>query len=522
MVMTEATAQGAAAREPIAVTCPADGHVVGHVPAMSFAEVAATAEALRGAQAEWEAIGPRGRAVWLARWRDWLLDNRERLLRLVQEESGKSWGDTAGELQVCAEVINYYTVTAERHLAARSPRPFGLIAKAKRLNVSYRPHQLVGVISPWNYPLAMPMMDIAAALMAGCAVLSKPSEVAPLAWGEAVRGLTEDLGAPAVIACVTGGADAGEAVVDLVDMVQFTGSVPTGRKVGARAGARLIPCSLELGGNDAMLVLADANIERAAGGATWGGLFNAGQSCIAVERIYVEAPVHDVFVERVVERVRELRQGMDAPGAFETEVGAVATSAQLELVQRHVDDAVAKGARVLTGGHAAPDGLFFEPTVLADVDHGMECMREETFGPLLPIMRVADTDEAVDLANDSSYGLSATVWTQDRDRGAELARRLEVGAVLVNDAMANIFQLEAPHGGWHDSGVGSRYGGADGLRKYCRTQALLTGRVDLESEVQWYPYSRAKGRRLGRLSLLVGARDWRRRLGLPAGRKGPS
>jgi acyl-CoA reductase-like NAD-dependent aldehyde dehydrogenase len=516
--MIEAATEGAA-RARIAVTCPADGHVVGHVPSMSFAEVAATADRLRDAQAEWEAMGPRGRALWLSRWRDWLLDNRDRLLRLVQEESGKSWGDTAGELQVCTEVINYYTATAERHLADRAPRPFGLIAKAKKLNVSYRPHQLVGVISPWNYPLAMPMMDIAAALMAGCAVLSKPSEVSPLAWAETVRGFTEELGAPAVVACVTGGEETGEAVVDLVDMVQFTGSVRTGRKVGARAGEHLIPCSLELGGNDAMLVLADADIERAAGGATWGGLFNAGQSCIAVERIYVEAPVHDAFLHRLAERVGGLRQGMDEPGAFATELGAVATPAQLERVQQHVDDAVAKGARIVTGGHASADGLFFEPTVLADVDHSMECMREETFGPLLPVMRVADAEEALELANDSSYGLSATVWTQDRERAAALARRLEVGAVLVNDAMANIFQLEVPHGGWRDSGVGSRYGGADGIRKYCRTQALLTGRMDLKSEPQWYPYSPAKGRGLSRLSLLLGARDWRRRLGLRPSRR---
>jgi acyl-CoA reductase-like NAD-dependent aldehyde dehydrogenase len=224
-------------------------------------------------------------------------------------------------------------------------------------------------------------------------------------------------------------------------------------------------------------------------------------------------------VKALVEKVGGVRQGMDAPGEFAADFGACATAAQLALVRGHVEDAVAKGARVLTGGHASEDGLFFEPTVLVDVTHEMDCMRSETFGPLLPVMRVADADEAVRLANDSPLGLSASIWTASKRRGRELARRLEVGAVLINDAMANIFQFEVPHGGWRDSGVGSRYGGADGVRKYCRKQALLTGRVDMKSEVQWYPYSPSKSRVLSRLTLLLGARDWRRRLGRPNSHK---
>jgi acyl-CoA reductase-like NAD-dependent aldehyde dehydrogenase len=472
-----------------------------------------TAAELREAQVEWEAIGPKGRQAWMGRWRDWLLDHREDLLRRVQDESGKSWGDTVGELQVCTEVMNYYAKNAERFLAPQKPRPHGLITFAKRLQINYRPHSVVGIISPWNYPLAMPMMDAAPALMAGCAVLSKPSEVTPLGWAEAVRGWREDIGAPNVLACITGGGETGEAVIDAVDMVQFTGSVRTGRKVGARAGERLIPCSLELGGNDPMIVLGDADLDRAAGGAAWGALFNAGQSCIAVERVYVESAVHDDFVRRLTDVVSGLRQGMDKPGEYATDLGAVATEAQLELVRRQVDDAVAKGARVVTGGRPAAAGLFYEPTVLVGCDHTMECMREETFGPIIPVMRVSDADEATRLANDSRYGLSASVWTRSQERGREIARRLECGAVLVNDVMANIFQLEVPHGGWRESGVGSRFGGANGMRKFCKAQALLTGRMDLKSEPQWYPYAPRKSARLARLSLMLGARDWRRRLG---------
>jgi acyl-CoA reductase-like NAD-dependent aldehyde dehydrogenase len=512
--MSTATDSPAVMSADLEVRCPADGRLLGRVPVTELSQIPVIARELREEQRAWEAIGARGRARWMSRWRDWILDNRQRLLTLTQQEGGKSWGDAVGELQVCTEVMNYYIDKADRFLREETPRPHSLLASAKRLRVVYRPYPLVGVISPWNYPLCMPMMDIAAALMAGCAVMSKPSEVTPLSWREAVRGWREELGAPDVLRCVIGDGRAGEAVLDNVDMIQFTGSVATGRKVGARAGERLIPCSLELGGNDAMLVLRDADLDRAVGGAAWGGLFNAGQSCIAVERVYVEAPVYEQFTRELADKVAQLRQGMDEPTAFATDLGAVATKAQLELVTRHVDDAIAKGARALTGGKPGAGGLLFEPTVLVDVDHTMDCMREETFGPILPVMRVADADEALRLANDSRYGLSATIWSRNRDLAMRLARRLEVGAVIINDAMANIFQLSVPHGGWHDSGVGSRYGGANGIRKYCRSQAVLTGRIELSSEPHWYPYSRARSRLLGRVTLLLGARDWRRRLGL--------
>jgi len=381
---------------------------------------------------------------------------------------------------------------------------------SKRLTKVYRPYPVVGVITPWNFPLLMPAMDVIPALLAGAAVVLKPSEVTPLAALELARGWAE-IGAPPVLAVLTGLGETGAALVDAVDYVQFTGSTATGKVIGQRAAARLVPCSLELGGKDAAIVLADADLDRAVNGIAWGGLFNAGQACISIERVYVEAPIYDEFVRRLVKHVGALRQGADGPRS-QVDVGALANVSQRELVVRHVDEAIAGGARALTGGKPSVDGTVFEPTVLVDVDHSMACIREETFGPTIPVIKVADADEAVGLANDSRYGLSATVWTADRARGEQLARRLEVGAVNINDAYANLFSFTLPHGGWKESGIGTRFGGAQGIRKYTRQQAITAPRVPtMKRESMWYPYTPGRVGLVGRALRAVVARDNRRR-----------
>jgi acyl-CoA reductase-like NAD-dependent aldehyde dehydrogenase len=514
---TTSQANGAVttAREEIVVRCPADGRVVGSVPVHTREDIEAMAAELRAAQPAWRALGVEGRSVWMERWRDWFLDNEARLVKLVQAETGKSTADAGAEIPIVLEIINYYVKHGAEFLAPEHPKPHTPAMALKRLELQYHPHQLLGLITPWNGPIGNPMLDLPAAMIAGCAALTKPSEFTPLAWQEAVRGWREDLSAPPVLACATGAGETGCAVVDVVDMVHFTGSARTGRKIASRCGERLIPVSLELGGKDPMIVCADADLERAANAAVWGGLTNCGQICISVERVYVEAPVYEQFVEAVTDKVRAVRQGNDAGQGVRCDIGAMATEAQVEIVSRHVDDAVAHGARVLTGGkRGAGDGLYYQPTVLVDVDHSMACMREETFGPTIPIMKVADSNEAVRLANDSVYGLSASVWTRDRAKGERLAHELEAGAVNINNVFINLFQLPLPHHGWRDSGIGGRLGGAEGIRKYCKVKAVVAEKAAAKSEIHWYPATPAKAAIQSKAARLMGARDWRRRLGI--------
>ncbi|MFI6865501.1 aldehyde dehydrogenase family protein [Nocardia sp. NPDC050406] len=493
----------------IEVRNPADGSVVGRVRDHAAAEVDEAVRALRRHQPAWEALTVRERAEWLMRLQDWLVDHTAALTDVVQSETGKSRVDAEIEVPCAIDLARYWARNAEAFLADERPRPHSPIGQTKRLVRTFRPYPVVGIITPWNLPLMNPCFDAFAALLAVAAVLVKPSEVTPLSAVELARGWAE-IGAPPVFSVLTGGGDTGRAVVEAVDYVQFTGSTRTGRAIAVACGQRLIPYSLELGGKDPAIVLADADVDRAAAGIVYGGLFNSGQACISVERVYVEAPVYDRFVASLVEQVRGLRQGHDDRG-FRVDIGAMATQAQREIVRRHVEEAVAAGARIAVGGKATDVGVFFEPTVLLDVDHSMACMTEETFGPIIPVVCVADEDEAVRLANDSVYGLSATVWTGDRRRGERVARRLEVGAVNINDAYANLQNYALPMGGWKQSGIGARWGGAAGMRKYCRQQAITVPRGPmLRREPLWYPASRLCSRLVTTLMRMVDARGRRR------------
>jgi len=472
----------------LTVRSPADGRTLDSVAEYGVEEVASVVAGLRAEQPAWEALGVAGRVRWLGRYRDWLLDNQDRLAELLQAETGKAWPEAALEPSYAVEVLNYYRARAPRFLADQRPRAQSAITLNKRQRVSYRPYPLVGVITPWNFPLALAMMDALPALIAGAAVVLKPSEFTPLATNAAVAGWVE-IGAPDVFRCVTGSAATGAAVVGMVDFIQFTGSTRTGRDIAVSAAKRLVPCGLELGGKDAMIVLDDADLERAAAGAVWGSMFNSGQACVSVERVYVEAPVYERFVALVVDKVAALRQGVPDPSCG-VDVGAMVSDRQLAIVEQHVHNALERGAKALTGGNRAPHGTFFEPTVLVDVDHSMTCMTEETFGPTMPIMKVADGDEAVRLANDSRYGLSASVWTRNTARAQHVARQLDVGAVNINDVMSNLLALPLPHSGWKQSGLGARNGGAYGVRKFCRCTATTANRISFRSEPQWYPYRR--------------------------------
>jgi acyl-CoA reductase-like NAD-dependent aldehyde dehydrogenase len=499
---------GSPSTDSIEVRNPATGDVVGSVPRLTAPDVAALGARARLAQPAWEAAGFPDREHIFRRAQRWLHDNSARVSDTIRSETGKTHEDAQLELAVAARAFSFWATNSRKYLADERVRSASPLTIGKKIVVRHRPVGVVGVIGPWNYPLVNGFGDCIPALMAGNAVIHKPSEVTPLTAGlvdEMLRvcGMPDD-----VFLVATGDGDTGAALIDEVDYVMFTGSTATGRKVMERAARTLTPVSLELGGKDPMIVLRDANVERAANNAVYSSMNNSGQICISIERVYVEEPVYDEFVAKVVDKVGELRQGPPS-GAGSVEVGAMTTAPQLELVDAHVKDAVARGARVLAGGKPAPGGgRFYEPTVLVDVDHTMRCMTEETFGPLLPIMKVRDEDEAVRLANDSAYGLQSAVFTRDLDKGEQIGRRIEAGACCVNDAQVNFMAFEAPMGGWKSSGVGSRHG-PGGIRKYCRQQTLLVNRFVLDSEPYMFPYrpwrSKASAKAMGLIY-----RGWRR------------
>jgi acyl-CoA reductase-like NAD-dependent aldehyde dehydrogenase len=474
---------------------PATGAVAGHVRWTDPADVPRIAAGLQAAQKEWAARGAGGRAKVLARYAVWLGDHREEIEGLLIKETGKSALDAAQEVPLLIMIASYYIKTMEKALAAET-RPASLpFLAVKQITVHYRPRPVVGIIAPWNYPVANVLMDAIAALAAGCAVLLKPSERTPLTAELLLRGWL-DSGAPEVLAVAQGAREVSEAVIDNSDFIQFTGSSATGAKVMERAARRLTPVSLELGGKDPMIVLEDADIELAANAAVWGGMFNAGQTCVSVERVYVLEPVYDQFVAAVVRAVERLKVG--AGEGYD--VGALIDENQVAVTDRHVREAVAAGAKALTGGERTPGtGSFYPPTVLVDVDHSMACMTEETFGPTLPIMKVSSVADALRLANDSPYGLSAAVFSKDIERARKVGLQLDCGAVNINDVISNLMCTTAPMGGWKASGIGARFGGAEGLRKYCRQETVVAPRTNVGAGGAYYNNSHKALKRLNKM-----------------------
>jgi acyl-CoA reductase-like NAD-dependent aldehyde dehydrogenase len=506
-----ASANGGGA-ERIEVLNPANGATIGSVEVASPERVAETVARVRANQAEWEALGIEGRYHWLGKLRDWLLDNMERIADTMQAETGKVRGDTATETIYLTDLINFYGAKATKFIGDETVRPHSPLMAAKKLMVQYRPYPVVGVISPWNFPLALALGDAIPALQAGAAVVVKPSEFTPLGIDEIIRAWREEIGGPDVFACVHGTGETGGALIDSVDFIQFTGSDRTGRKVMARAAETLTPVSLELGGKDPMIVLSDADLDRAANAATWGSMFNSGQVCLSVERIYVEEPAYDEFVAKLTKEVGALRQGADGKTP-EKDVGAMTSPNQRAVVEAHVEDALGKGAKALTGGKRVDGpGDYFEPTVLVDVDHSMTVMRDETFGPVVGVMKVRDSEEALRLANDTRYGLAGSVFGE-KERAEKVGRRIEAGAVNINDVIVNYALMDVPMGGWKESGIGFRHG-EYGIKKYCRPESVIVSRLAGKREPTWYPYTKTRRGLVGRVARAFNARDWRRRLGL--------
>lgn len=474
------------------------------------ARVAAAVARARAAQPAWAAKSPAERARIIARFREVLASRRHEVSALVTEEIGRSAvGALIMDVVVTLEFAAWTEKHAPRFLRSRWRRLPGLLFVRKLVRDEKLPLGVAGIITPWNYPFFMPASCVLPAIACGNTVVLKPSELTPRS-AAVLESLWREAGLPeGVVEIVQGDGRAGAALTRAgVDKMFFTGSVASGRKVAVACAEQLIPCSLELGGSDAAIVLADADVQHAADGITWSRFANSGQTCVAAKRVFVEEKIHDAFLEALAKSVRALRVG--PPTTAAVEIGPLINSGAVAQITAQYDDAIARGATVVAragvrtaassestsatpeapgarGAPAAPDGAFFPPTVLTGITNEMKVMQEETFGPLLPVIKVRDAEEAVRRANDSPFGLSASIWTRDRARGVALARRLEAGSVMINDASSVVGAPHVAYGGVKESGIGRAHGLA-GLEACVRSTAIADDLFTRWRQPWWYHY----------------------------------
>ena len=468
---------------------PATCEVLRELDCASENHVRAAVAAAISAQPAWAELGVRERINMVQRFQRGLVERKEQIAGAITREAGKPLAEAlTTEILVVLDAARFLIENAFR-LLRDEPVPHGNIATRLKSGLLVRePHGVVGIISPWNYPFSIPATEALAALVAGNAVVLKPSELTPLVALE-LASLFHAAGVPEnIFQVLTGDGTTGAALLDSpIDKLVFTGSVATGKRIAAAASQRLLPAVLELGGKDSMLVLDDADLDVASSAAVWGAFMNAGQTCLSVERCYVHRSLYENFLTACVEKTKKLRvgNGLD-PG---TDFGPMIHERQVKIVEAHIADAAARGARILTGGKrlAKLGENFFAPTVLADVTHEMRIMREETFGPVLPVMKIDDDEEAIRLANDSEFGLAASVWTRDRDRGERIARRIQAGTVMVNDVISCFGISEAPHGGVKSSGIGRTHG-RFGLEEMVRIKYVDCDRLPRMKKLWWYGY----------------------------------
>ena len=476
---------------------PATGNVLREIECASENDVFEVVAQARAAQLQWAELGLKHRIAVLREFQARLYDRKSEVATAITREAGKPLAEAlVTEVLVVLDAARFLIDSAWRLLRDEPVLHGNLATKLKRGRLVREPHGVIGIISPWNYPFSIPSTEVLAALVAGNAVVLKPSELTPLVALE-LASLLHAAGVPRdVFQVVVGYGPTGAALLrSPIDKLVFTGSVTTGKRIAAVAAERLLPVVLELGGKDPMLVLDDADIDVASSAAVWGAFVNAGQACLSVERCYVHRSLYESFAEACAVKTKQLRvgNGMDA----DVDVGPMIRESQVRIVEAHVEEAKARGARVLAGGRRLPElgANFYAPTVLADVTHDMRIMREETFGPVLPIMACADDNEAVSLANDSEYGLSGSVWTRDAKRGDRLARRIHAGTVMVNDVISCFGISEAPHGGVKASGVGRTHG-RFGLDEMVRIKYLDMDRVPGMKKVWWHGYGESFRRQM--------------------------
>jgi acyl-CoA reductase-like NAD-dependent aldehyde dehydrogenase len=474
---------------------PATGEEIGRAPLTMPEDVARAVGRARAAQPGWAALSISERARLIMKARKIILQEMEEIARLISRETGKPLAEAISmELAPTLDLMQYF---ARKTASLLSPRRIsvGQYALMGRSSYEiYKPLGVIGIVSPWNFPWATPLDEVVMALMAGNAVVLKPSELTPLT-GLKIKDVFKRAGlADGVLQVVTGDGSTGAALVGAgVDKIMFTGSVATGKRVAEAAAKYLTPVVLELGGKDPMIVLDDANIPNAARGAVWGAFANAGQACASVERCYVHESIAKRFIAEVVKETKSLRQSTGADPT--ADVGSMTSERQLLAVQKHVDEAIDRGATALTGGDRVADsvGAFFAPTVLINVNHDMDVMREETFGPVLPIMTFKTDEEAVRMANDSVYGLTASVWSGNIARARGLAERIDAGTVMINEVLYTHGIASTPWGGVKQSGLGRTHGRA-GLLELVSPRHIHVNRLSFIPDLWWFKYTPEAGR----------------------------
>jgi len=472
-------------RRRLCLQSPATRKAIGEILVDGEADVKCALLRARKAQEDWAATPIEVRAAIIGKAMDILQRRKEEVIATVLSESGKTRLEALMfEILPAFDAMNYWSHRATRDLADEKRPLHGYMKPAKRLLMHFKPLGVVGVIVPWNGPFSLAMVFSTQALLAGNAVLLKPSEVTPASSAIAAEILWE-AGVPKdLLTVLHGDGETGAALVNAgVDKISFTGSIETGRRVAKACAEQGIPCTLELGGKDAMIVCADADLKRAAAGAVFSACVNSGHVCVSVERIYVVEGVADEFIANVESVMAQLRCG----SGDDADIGAIFTDRQLTIIRSHVEDAKRRGARVLVGGETLEGpGLYFAPTLLTDVNHEMEVMTKETFGPIVAIMRVKDEADAIRHANDSPYGLSGSVWTKDQEKGIRIAKQMKAGSVVINDASIVFGVPEAPFGGVKASGLGYA-NGPGALRSYCQEVPILIQRWNTDREPTWYP-----------------------------------
>ncbi len=491
MAIFEPLADISGGRRKLKLTNPATLEEIGELECQTKAEVDAAVAKARAAQPAWAALSLDERINYMLKLRDEMLKASDEITETVIRETGKPPQDALTfEVYASCDFLSYWCKQAKKTLKDEKLKPGGLLGLMKKVVMTYKPLGVVGVIAPWNGPFVLTANPSIQAMLAGNTVVCKGSEVTPYS-SKMFETLCQRAGLPdGVCQVLMGDGETGSYLTSSgVNKVSFTGSVATGKKIAAACSETLTPFTLELGGKDAMIVCADANVDDAVHGAVWGGCVNTGHFCCGVERIYVEAPIYDEFVKKAAEMAKSLRQGQSH--GVEEDVGAVFWDRQMSIMESHVEDAKAKGATIHTGGQRNPNekGLYFEPTVMTDVEEDWDVMQLETFGPILPIIKVNDVEEAIAKANDSNYGLHGSVWTKDKEKGLAIAKRIETGSMAVNDIGMMYGVACAPFGGVKESGMGS-VNGQYALRGYTHPMPIVMGAY--RGQDSGYPHDQKK------------------------------